>query len=274
MPNSSNAWELIANDYNELWNFLQCVGAIDGKHIVMQAPFNSGTEYFNYKGTFSVVLLAAVDAHYCFIFASVGCQGRISDGGVFNNSILAKKIYDESLNLPSPKALPGQKEKSPYVFVCDDAFPLKEILMKPFPGTHLRGSPQRAFNYRLSRAQRVVENTFGIMASVFRVLRKPLLLQPEKINTIVLACVHLHNFLRRSESSKNVYSPPDIFDSEAFENRTLKKGTWRSDSSETTSFLPLKKCGRKSAAAVHKTRERFAHYFATAGRVYLQDEFE
>jgi len=121
-----------------------------------------------------------VDAHYCFIFVSVECQGRISDGGVFNNSILAKKIYDESLNLPSPKALPGQKEKSPYVFVCDDAFPLKENLMKPFPGTHLRGSPQRAFNYRLSRARRVVENTFGIMASVFRVLRKPLLLQPEK----------------------------------------------------------------------------------------------
>ncbi|XP_050058028.1 uncharacterized protein LOC126550459 [Aphis gossypii] len=150
MPNSSIEWELIANDFNELWNFPQCVGAIDGKHIVMQAPFNSGTEYFNYKGTFSVVLLAAVDAHYCFIYASVGCQGRISDGGVFNNSILAKKMYDESLNLPSPKELPGQQEKSPYVFVCDGAFPLKENLMKPFPGNHLQGSPRRAFNYRLS----------------------------------------------------------------------------------------------------------------------------
>jgi len=83
----------------------------------------------------------------------------------------------------------------------------------------------------------------------------------------------LHNFLRLSESSKNLYCPPDIFDIEDFENRTLKKGTWRSDSSETTSFLPLKKCGRKSAAAVHETRERFAHYFATTGCVYWQDEF-
>jgi len=52
-----------------------------------------------------------------------------------------KKNYDESLNLPSPKALPGQQEKSPYVFVCDDDFPFKENLMKPFPGTYLRGSP-------------------------------------------------------------------------------------------------------------------------------------
>jgi len=88
------------------------------------------------------LVLFYLHAHYCFIFASVGCQGRISNGGVFNNPILAKKIYYESLNLPSSKALPGQQEKSPYVFVCDDAFPLKENLMKPFPGTHLRGSPQ------------------------------------------------------------------------------------------------------------------------------------
>lgn len=196
-----------------------------------------------------------MDAHCCFIFASVGCQGRISDGGVFNNSILAKKNYDESLNLPSPKKLPGQQEKSPYVFVCDDAaFPLKENLMKPFLGTHLRGSPKRAFNYRLSRARRVVENTFGIMASVFRVLREPLLLQPEKINSIVLACDNLYNFLRRSELSKNLYCPPDIFDTEDLENRTLKKGTWRSDSSETTSFLPMKKCGRKMKISSSCTR--------------------
>ncbi|KAF0754545.1 protein ANTAGONIST OF LIKE HETEROCHROMATIN PROTEIN 1-like, partial [Aphis craccivora] len=98
--------------------------------------------------------------------------------------------------------------------------------------------------------------------------------QPEKTNTIVLACVHLHNFLRRSESSKNLYCPPDIFDTEDFENQIIKKGTWRSDSSETTSFLPLKKCGRKSAADVEETRERYARYFATTGRVHWQDAFE
>jgi len=43
---------------------------------------------------------------------------------------------------------------------------------------------------------------------------------------------------------------------------------------ETTSVLPFEKCERKSAAAVHETRERFAHYFATTGRVHWQDKFE
>lgn len=86
MPQTKNNWLEIANEFKKKWNFLHCVGSMDGKHIQIQAPINSGSYFFNYKSTFSIVLFAIVDANYNFIFADIGCEGRISDGGVFRNT--------------------------------------------------------------------------------------------------------------------------------------------------------------------------------------------
>jgi len=50
----------------------------------MQAPANSGSYYYSYKGTFNIMLLAVFDAEYKFLYVDVGCNGRVSDGGLFN----------------------------------------------------------------------------------------------------------------------------------------------------------------------------------------------
>lgn len=60
-------WHIIANDYEERWQFPHVIGAMDGKHFLIDPPLQSGSMYYNYKGDYSVVLLALVDAHLRFV---------------------------------------------------------------------------------------------------------------------------------------------------------------------------------------------------------------
>lgn len=94
---------------------------------------------------------------------------------------------NSSLEKPLPTPLPGRQKSIPYFMIADEAFPLGENIMKVYSGLYPKGSFKRNFNYRLCRARRVVENVFGILSAVFRVLRKPMLLKPEKAEIIVMA---------------------------------------------------------------------------------------
>lgn len=146
----------MSKDFETTWNFPHCVGAVDGKHIVLQCPINSGSEYINYKGFFIIVLFALVDAGYNFMFVDVGCQGQISDGGVFASTCLYKEMENGTLRIPHPTPLNGRAEKIPYFFLGDEAFAMSENLMKVYAGYHAKGSKQRIFNYRVCRARRVL----------------------------------------------------------------------------------------------------------------------
>ena len=127
-------WKRIADGFYSGWNFPNCLGALDGKHIVMQTPPKSGSRFFNYKGTLSIVLMALIDDDYRFTCVDIGDYGSNSDGAVFKNCAFGKAFMNNELDVPPPTSIPNYPSSGPvpYRFVADEAFPLHYDLMKPF----------------------------------------------------------------------------------------------------------------------------------------------
>ncbi|KAJ8937774.1 hypothetical protein NQ318_013961 [Aromia moschata] len=83
----------IASELKNKWQFINCGGALDGKHIRIVPSPHSGAQY-HYKNFYSIVLMALVNANYEFIFINVGKTGRYSDGGVLEYTEFYHKLMN------------------------------------------------------------------------------------------------------------------------------------------------------------------------------------
>ncbi|XP_066902001.1 uncharacterized protein, partial [Halyomorpha halys] len=173
IPSTVERWLDIEKGFKN--KFSHCLSPLDGKHILVVNPAHNGSECFNYKKTFSIVLLALVDK---LIFAEMRSHGRLSDGVVFNNSFLWEKICRNEINFPTPCPLPGS--------INDCHF------------------SKRKLNQCLSRSRVAVENTFGILTSVFRIFRRPIDLNPEIVSKSTVTCIHgIHGHIKTSHGSES-----------------------------------------------------------------------
>lgn len=147
---------------------------------------------------FSIVLMAACDAYYKFTYVDIGREGPNHDSYIFQNSIFGSALMNKTLDIPKPKVLPETQTNFPHFFVADEAFPLHNNIMRHYAGKYL-DEKQNVFNYRLSRARRMIENTFGILAQRWRRLRSPIIASSDLCDEIVMACVVLHNYIQKGE---------------------------------------------------------------------------
>lgn len=254
-----NRWEQIALEFYDRFDFPLCLGAIDGKHVRIKKPHRSGSKYFNYKGYCSIVLLAVSDANGKFVIVDVGSYGGNSDGGVFNRSIFGKKLLANKLAIPANTFIPGTDIHLPYTFVADDAFPLRENIMKPF-AHHQLTHEKEIFNYRLSRARNSVECSFGRIAQMWRILLRQIDAQPSAATDIVKSITVLHNFIVDNEPHRLVATTQDVQHDQGKSRGPLN-------------YQNLQRRRQRATKSALQIREQFKQYFLSdAGSVPWQNE--
>ena len=123
---------------------------------------------------------------------------------------------------------------------------------------------ERVFNYRLSRARRIVENAFGILANRFQVLLTTMRQQPETVQMVVTACVCLHNLLRmRNPGPVNDQDQDD-------EDHNVIPGTWRENTNLVGDHTWARGGNKDTRQAKDQRDYLSAYYYSPAGAVPWQ----
>ncbi|KAL9976970.1 hypothetical protein ACROYT_G014319 [Oculina patagonica] len=130
-PKTEAAWERIASHFEERWNFPNGI-AVRAKQTLDLILVSGRRRWFllslkkKYAGHNSVVLLAVFGPDYECLWANVGANGWASDASIWKNSDITLALGSEAntLNIPSPKPLPGRSQRVPFALTGDDAFSL------------------------------------------------------------------------------------------------------------------------------------------------------
>ena len=184
--------------------------------------------------------------------------------------MFGQALESNSLSLPPDRALPAQllrmyhlsllAMRSSHSSKTRCAHILGEMCLRP---------KLCIINYRLSRARRVIEKTFGILASRWRIFRRPIIATPEYVVAYTKAAIALHNFLRKTGST---YCPVGFVDFED-NNGNISEGAWCEEAT-AQGLGPIHILGsiRHSSTAA-SIRDAFKDYFSSpAGEVQWKNQ--
>ncbi|XP_063802127.1 uncharacterized protein LOC134969857 [Pseudophryne corroboree] len=255
-PSSGEEWKSIAEEFESRWNFPNCGGAMDGKHVRIAPPSDTDSLYYNYKGFHSIVLLAIVNANCEFLFVDVGKNGRDADGGSIRYTQFYERLVSARLHLPPAGEC---KYGLNFVFVAGEAFVLHEHIMKPYAQRGLT-KERRIFNHRLSRTRRIAETAFGLLGNRFRIFHTAINLPVDKVDWVVFACCALHNFLRQ----KNTQQRPTT--------TAVPDATEHTEDIDRWTPVAAARVTQAGLVRAKQVREDYLAYFNGAGTVPWQED--
>lgn len=261
----------MAQEFEKKWQFSHCVGALVAKHISVQKPLDEPEKFVNHKNFHSIVVVGLVNANHEFTYINTGSNGGYEH--VYVNTSFFEMITEERLELPKDCPLDGTKESMPYIFVGETDF-LIENIMRPYPKDQLTPE-KKVFNYRFFRAKQVADNAFGMLYERFGIFHKDIGIKEEDLNSVVMACCMLHNYLIRNSKD---YLNEESLDVEDVNSFRFKAASWRLKQEggmqwgDTHPLLSLKQGPETTPDSRGEiVRDMFTKYFNNEGKVPFQD---
>ncbi|XP_073822231.1 uncharacterized protein [Musca autumnalis] len=264
---TSEEYVQIAQEFNASRQVPNCIGVVDGKHIVLKKPRRTVLEELNYTNMNSLVVMAACDANHIIRSATVTVEPH--------QSTFAKGIMNNTLPLPPNFPLPDDGSTDfPYYYIGSTSFPLRTNLMCPFDSstTNTSNDKEVYFNYRLSLCQSIMENTFIMLSSMWKVLLTTFDLSPLNCESIVMASIVLYNFVmlnggdrwNNADGTVNAELPHNVDENTEWIN--VDTVQYRSHLESISEY------GGESSQAANDLRNILVEHFYREGHAEIQPE--
>ncbi|XP_047468574.1 putative nuclease HARBI1 [Penaeus chinensis] len=180
-PSSANDLRKTVQDFSRIANFPRVIGAIDGTHIPIKAPYVDEHIYVNRKRFHSLNLQVVCNADGLITSYNTRYPGSTHDAFIWSNCALRTRFETGEF---------GEN-----YLLGDSGYPLEPYLLTPLLNPRTPGETR--YNRSHTRTRVIIEQTFGILKSRFRCLHHSggtLQYDPVKCSKIAIACLLLHNY--------------------------------------------------------------------------------
>lgn len=166
------------------------------------------------------------------------------------------------MNLPVSAPITPRGKLLPYVLVGDDAFPLKNYLLRPYPERAGLDKAKNIFNHRLGRARGTIDNSFGILICQWRILKRPIVGTIDETMKIIKAIICLHNWLVTIDVG-NKYVTTTIVDQD--DENGFVPGNWRQHMDKSALQDITRMGANNSSRYSTEIRDEFTKCFSSDG---------
>ena len=157
------------------------MGAIDGTHVPIVAPWVNPEQYWTYKKNFAINVQLIVNHQGAITHLSCRWPGSVHDSRVLSESYMQDMLDANIL---------GQ-----YYLLGDSGYSCQYNLLTPYPNYPVKlTEEEKYYNKALSRTRVKVECVIGQLKNKFSCLQTTSHYQPETVSLIIKACCFLWNF--------------------------------------------------------------------------------